>query len=78
MNQLEPIPVIELIQAARLLTAPRLGRQNGTDRAIWLAARHYTDQAATVNLPEPVVKRARELINPSEENRGNDSANSAI
>lgn len=71
MNQLESIPVSTLIRAAAKLTAARLGRQNGTDRALWVAGRHYTDRSGSVELPKPLVDRANELVGEkvdSEEN----------
>lgn len=61
MNALESIPVADLIMAARHLTTARQGRKSGVDRALWIASRHYVDRDGSVELPKPIVDRAKEL-----------------
>jgi hypothetical protein len=59
MQTLETVPVADLVRAAWRI---RTGRKDGTDRALWIAARHYVDRAGSVDLPKPIVDRVKELL----------------
>lgn len=72
MQTLETVPVADLVLAARQLTAVRLGRKDGTDRALWIAARHYVDRAGSVDLPKPIVDRVKELLGSTVQDVAND------
>lgn len=59
MQTLETVPVADLVRAAWRI---RTGRTDGTDRALWIAARHYVERAGSVDLPKPIVDRVKELL----------------
>lgn len=62
MDKLESIAVSDLVLAVWKLTRDADWRKNGLDRALWIAGRHYVDRAGSVDLPKPIVDRAKELL----------------
>ena len=65
MEKLVSIPINTLRRAAAKLA--RRGRNDGVERALWIAARNYRAQRGeSIELPDSIVQRALELTGAGE------------